>query len=773
MSALKPGHRLDRRFTLLRPLGRGGSAEVWLVRDNDLEEDVAAKIVPAISEERLRLLRRECRQARRLIHPNIVRVFDFHRGTDVGFVTMDAVEGEALSRRRGAPLDEILRLVLPIADALDHAHRRGVIHRDVKAGNVICDAAGMPHLLDFGIAGLLESADDPDAIRGGGSLSGSSPQQRAGGEPSASDDIYSFGVMLYDLITGHAPGAGDAEERRTGSTMPEPLRSLIERMLAPATADRPASMAQVKAELEALPASTKREVGSATEVTPIRLTPPPRVERRDPVNPQPFAVPKTKPVKRPAGGRGFGRWFVGLVVVGLLAVVLLVVLPQFAERRANPLPARASDLEAGTAGTEVESVDRPSESPTPTAGERRAADDALGRVMELQKKLEAQAVRRWGGDAYSDAIESVARGDQELTGRDFVAAASSYRAASRQLEALEDSIPRLLSETLADGRASLLAGDSERAVEAFGLAAAIGGTNAEAATGLLRAERFDEVALLLVSAREHEQGGDFPRAEREYLRAVALDSASAEAREGLTRVRAGLTGDLFDRAMSLGLAAIDDGDYANAREALVRANSFRPGAAEVADAFTRLSNAERAVALAEHRRVAQEFESAESWNNAVTQYEQALALDATVRFARDGLERAQHRADLARRIDYHLAHPDRLSSDEVLEEVESLLDEANEVVSAGPDHRERVLRLTRVVEAAAQPVSVLLESDDLTEVTIHKVGRLGTFLQHEIRLRPGTYTVVGSRKGYRDVRYRLVVKGNERPTLTVRCEEEV
>jgi hypothetical protein len=194
----------------------------------------------------------------------------------------------------------------------------------------------------------------------------------------------------------------------------------------------------------------------------------------------------------------------------------------------------------------------------------------------------------------------------------------------------------------------------------------------------------------------------------------------------------------------------------------------------VADGLARVDQAEKLAAIAAHRAAASRSESEERWADAAREYTAVLALDPTIRFAQNGKERCVLRADLDRRLDYHLSHPERLSSDEVLEEAKLLVDRAAAVEPEGARLQDQVARLTALIERVAIPVRVVIQSDDLTEVMVYKVGRLGAFLTHELELRPGSYTVVGSRQGYRDVRRELVVVAGENPEpLVVRCEEKI
>lgn len=232
--------------------------------------------------------------------------------------------------------------------------------------------------------------------------------------------------------------------------------------------------------------------------------------------------------------------------------------------------------------------------------------------------------------------------------------------------------------------------------------------------------------------------------------------------------------DGFAQAMSEGLAALDRGDYAAAREAFARASGLRPGSTQSADGLARADTGLRLAAITELRAAAAAFEAEEDWHAAAQRYTATLELDPTIEFAQDGLARSRSRAALADQLDFHTARPERLASDAVLEEAAVILAEASEVDPPGPRLKRQIATLAPLIEAYSTPVRAVLESDELTEVTVYKVGRLGTFRRHALDLRPGTYTVVGSRRGYRDVRRQLVIAPGAAPaTLAVRCEDEI
>jgi tetratricopeptide (TPR) repeat protein len=282
------------------------------------------------------------------------------------------------------------------------------------------------------------------------------------------------------------------------------------------------------------------------------------------------------------------------------------------------------------------------------------------------------------------------------------------------------------------------------------------------------------VLALIDAGAADERAGRIEAAESNYRRAVGLDPMSQPAQQALARIRARKSDEAFAAEMSRGLAALERGEHDAAREAFRRAGEMRPGSPEIAEALLQVQQRESLDAIVRYREEAAAAEAREDWHAAADRYDAILKLDPSIRFAQEGHRRSSARADLADRIDYHLANPGRLSTEEVFEEAVELLVEASEVEPAGPRHRQRVAALDRLVEVAGTPLPVVLVSDAVTQVIVYKVGRMGAFERRELQLRPGVYTVVGSRPGYRDVRKSLVVEaGKESPPLTVICEEPI
>ncbi|MGH2609391.1 MAG: serine/threonine-protein kinase, partial [Tepidiformaceae bacterium] len=212
---LKPGDRID-RYAILRLLGRGGMGRVYLAEraDAQYEKQVAIKVVPPglDTEEILKRFRRERQILANLEHPNIASLLDGGTTSDGRpYLVLEYVEGEPIHRycdRGRVPIDGRLRLFRTVCAAVQYAHQNLVVHRDLKPSNILVTAAGVPKLLDFGIAKILESGDDSGsttATRTGlrpMSPEYASPEQVRGGAITTATDVYSLGLVLYELLTG-------------------------------------------------------------------------------------------------------------------------------------------------------------------------------------------------------------------------------------------------------------------------------------------------------------------------------------------------------------------------------------------------------------------------------------------------------------------------------------------------------------------------------------------------------------------------------------------
>jgi serine/threonine-protein kinase len=231
-----PGTVLSGRYRIVGLLGRGGMGEVYRADDLKLGQAVALKFLPARldqDETRLQRLLTEVKIARQISHPGVCRVYDVGEADGHHFISMEYVDGEDLAsllRRIGRlPSDKAVQIARQLCAGLSAAHDQGVLHRDLKPGNVMIDGRGRARISDFGIAAFLGEA--ASAYPGSGTPAYMAPEQRAGRELTIRSDIYSLGLVLYELFTGQRAFQADTPtelERLQDESTPTSPANLIE-----------------------------------------------------------------------------------------------------------------------------------------------------------------------------------------------------------------------------------------------------------------------------------------------------------------------------------------------------------------------------------------------------------------------------------------------------------------------------------------------------------------------------------------------------------------
>jgi serine/threonine protein kinase len=230
-------------YQVLSLLGAGGMGEVYLARDSRLERTVALKILPADlagDPERMMRFAREARAASALNHPNVATIYDVGESDGIHFIVMERIEGETVAGRIGRPLrpSEVVDIAVQAADALDVAHAKGITHRDIKPANLMLTRRGHVKVLDFGVAKVSPSEEfrpngdwttvEPVTAVGGvvGSGPYMSPEQVVGGDVDARSDVFSLGVVIYQMATGQLPFSGSTRAELTDRILhavPEPM----------------------------------------------------------------------------------------------------------------------------------------------------------------------------------------------------------------------------------------------------------------------------------------------------------------------------------------------------------------------------------------------------------------------------------------------------------------------------------------------------------------------------------------------------------------------
>jgi len=265
------------QYRVLREIGHGGMATVYEAEDTLLGRHVALKVIDdslLCDEANIARFEREARAAAALDHPNICTVYELAQYKGRPVIVMELLAGETLRRmlRRGPlPIDQAVDIAIGLADALDAAHAKGIIHRDIKPGNVMFNERGQPKLLDFGLA----KSDQPEASEDeiepeqdvlGGTTQFMSPEQTLGQPSDARSDLFSLGIVLYEMTTGQRPfirrsPVATMEAIRTvhpasphflNPQVPEGLESIIAKLLEKDPANRYQNAADLRSDLESL-----------------------------------------------------------------------------------------------------------------------------------------------------------------------------------------------------------------------------------------------------------------------------------------------------------------------------------------------------------------------------------------------------------------------------------------------------------------------------------------------------------------------------------------
>src|ERR1044072_808910 len=330
MDNLQPGQMLG-PYRIISQIGKGGMATVYKAYQASVDRYVAIKVLPsqlAESPEFATRFHQEARIIAKLEHPHILPVFDYGESDGVAYFVMRYLDAGTLKDKmeagRPLPLNDIDRIFTQLADALSYAHTHGVIHRDLKPANALIDSQGNIFLTDFGIARLLERASprltQTDAIMGTPAYI--SPEQAQGNDVDQRSDIYSLGIILYEMVTGRVPFVADTPlavlfkhisdplplPSRVKPDIPPSIEKVILKALAKDPKDRFATadefVAAWKRALEE--AETVRHAPETTS-TPTRYTVPPNQAQQPKPAPVKPVAPKSKP-----GGMSAG-WMIGCV----------------------------------------------------------------------------------------------------------------------------------------------------------------------------------------------------------------------------------------------------------------------------------------------------------------------------------------------------------------------------------------------------------------------------------------------------------------------------
>lgn len=782
MQDLQQGIELASRYTLVRKLGSGGAGETWLASDRLTRASVALKV---LTDERVSAadFHKEWQTGIRLMHAHIVRVFEYNDDGNAPFYSLQYIDGSDISVLSGAPLEDILGPVALIADALRYSHAKGVVHRDIKVANVMLDRNGAPYLVDFGVAATA------GVVASGGSLIAASPQTLAGAAAQPADDIFALGGLMYELVSGRSPYSSADTVEDICNKVPEPLTAADGAPVPPAIVELVATMldkdavARPEAEtvvhklaeagFRATPAPRHYVAGTRSEADEI-------IEAESDLRSESRHAEVAAAVEtEPGSGVSPRIMAISLAVLLMLLIGVVFFLPEPQstgdETAAEPPSAASEESDEGEEDSAALSDDVDSlGGRDPRVHARAETEKVLGELLSKMETLQSRAVQRWGGLRFKQAEAVYAEGDQAYLARDYAVATEKYAQAIEIVNPLLEEVDQIFESTMAEGRAALEAADAIEAVRLFELAVAISPNDSGARAGYVRAQNLDEVMSLTDQGFAFENELELEAARESFSRAVELDPEWEPAQVGLERVLGTMRQRDFDARMSEGLAALAERDYVAARAAFRMAERIMPGSSDPADGLLQVDQGIRLDRIAQLERQARSEERTEAWETAIETYQSILEIDDSLTFAQDGIARSQQMTALHKQLDDYIADPDSLSAAPTMARATRLVVDITRMPEIGPRLADQRDELSRLLKRAATPLTVTFVSDNATDVSIYKIGKLGSFETRQLDLRPGTYVAVGSRPGYRDVRleFRVAPELDLEPVV-VRCEEAI
>ena len=748
---MEPRQTLLDHITLQEQLQVADAFELWTGTDSDDGSRFTVSILSAGSGRADEIGGRVA-AASALVHPALLRTVEH------GF------EGEALVLAASVPAgfgplpdgqlsqERAWTLLSQIIDALDYAHALGFPHGRLGPASLLANRADEVRLVNHGL--WVQPNLPPHA----------SPQQEDAREPTVADDIYALGALAFEWLTG--------ETWHPNGSFPQPssisptVQATVLAMLSAAPYDRPRKVAEIRALLS-------NELGNAVELAPISASAPirqPAIQTNGAASePVPAALVTTE-------GRTVSLGLaLGMFAVLLAAVALVIFLPGESDAPPPAIVVRPAAPEPTPGAPQAPAA------PTPAPMEvarlealRNEANEAAQALLRVLVELEDAGALSWAHDDYDRITRESEEGDALFRDDDVAGALDVYTRLREEAATIYDTRFDVAERNKASGRAAFDAGDFEQAIRHLALAQQIDAGDAANADLLDRATGLEDVLNLLAGGNALEASGQLEDALFEYEKAQALDAQWPAATEAIARVSTAITDRNFAARMSEGFAAIERREFSAARAAFESARSVKPDSAEVQDGLSQAAFAERMVELNDLDATAREHAAAENWDAVRATYEAMLALDPSLVLATEGRESAIERQQLEADITRYLQSPLLLTAEAEYTQAKRLVGKASRLAAKGGRLSAQIIELSTQLTQARIPVNLEVRSDNLTELTVASVGALGRITSRELELYPGVYTIVGKRRGYKDVSARVtLLAGSDPEPVFVSCSEKI
>lgn len=482
-------------------------------------------------------------------------------------------------------------------------------------------------------------------------------------------------------------------------------------------------------------------------------------------HPDEVAAARTKPASNRL------PWLlIGGIIIG--GVLIFALLPDPAPRQVAVPPAAGSNSAAAVAGTSAtdEEIVAPFEA-VQREKARKEAQEALGDFVKLQLRLEEQyQVEAWAKEAYDAAIATANQGDDRFLNADYEPSIEHYEAAREQLRELLDRAETTFKQAYNDALAAIIELDQAVAEKHVELALTLKPKDREARKLARRAGEIPKIIELDNDAKVLEE-------ERQWVEALAtleklkqVEPLFPGVDERLQTARSALSEIEFQNVLTQAFSALNARSYQSARKHFNQALALQPGNPVALGGLQQVQAFTEVRRIDQLRATAQTLVQNESWAEAIETFDAMLTLEPALQFARQGKADAEQAVSIEQILGRIIEAPEKLSAPKLFQQAGDVLVTAQGLGNPGPRMREKTAKVVDLLDVYSQAVLLKLTSDNATSVAITSHGRLGVFSETSVELRPGKYTIMGSRDGCRDIRKEvMVLPGIE--AIDIRCED--
>lgn len=466
--------------------------------------------------------------------------------------------------------------------------------------------------------------------------------------------------------------------------------------------------------------------------------------------------------------------WLGLGSLLVLALLVIFVLPAVVTEYELPLERRVDIAElVPTAAGQQELEISPFEEAQRSI-QRKAAQDVLAELLEIQGELSALDVSQWGQMQFEEALSQASTGDEHYRTQEFLLAVEIYELGRDNLAELRDAVPTVIVQTLVDAEAAFIAGDASTAEGKYALAILLDSFNEVAQIGLERSTTLSEVIDLLDQTDDLVEDGNLDQARDLLDRVINLDGRNEIAPAKRDEVVAMIREREFSSIMSAGYTALDKGDPDAAIAEFEKAAGMGINQNQALAAITQTENEIANAEINVLREAINSAEMGEQWQVAVDNYDKVLTIDSNLSFAINGKDYAEKRERLNSLLLAANSNPERLAEDDVYQQSLDIYYTGRAIDGPGPVLVDQLNQLEGYLENSQIPIDVQFVSDNLTDVTLLRIEHFGLFEQQKMSLKPGKYVAVGKRTGFREVRKEFVVGFSQTPSLViVQCDEPI